>query len=141
MVKSPLGRLFRLRSLLEDVSRLELEMRLQELAQVEAGLDHLAENRKQSRDRSFEGFARAENAVWTEAEALGELTAWQQNVLGGLHEKRTTAVSAAKVEFLERRKESRQVENVLKDRSAEKAIAHTRREQRVLDDWFNQRNQ
>ena len=136
-MKSSLHRLFRLRSLLEDVSRLELEMRLQELTQVEAGLNHLAENKKINRNKSFDGFSGAENATWVEAETLSELTAWQHKVLSGVLAKRLAAVNAARADFLERRKELRQVENVIEEREAEEAIGRNRREQRALDDWFN----
>lgn len=139
ILKSSLDRLFRLRSLLEDVSRLELELRLQELAQAEASLNHLAESRRINRIKSFDGFTHAENATWLEAETLDELTAWQQGMLDGILEKRQNSVNAARADFLERRKELRQVENVIEQREAEKSIVRNRQEQRTLDDWFNRR--
>jgi flagellar export protein FliJ len=135
-----MGRLLRLRSLLEDVSRLELEVRLQELAQIETGVAHLEEDKKINRRRSFEGFGHAENASWVEAEALVEIATWQQEMLAGMHQKKTAEVEAAKAIFLERRKESRQAESVVEARATERAIQRNRREQRSLDDWFNQRS-
>jgi hypothetical protein len=139
-VKDALGRLYRLRSLLEDVSRVELEMRLQELAQIEAGMSFLAEGQKMNRGKSFTGFLQADNASWIEAEALVELAAWQQEMLVPIQEKKATEVEEAKAVLLERRKESRQVESVMESRAAQRAILRNRREQRELDDWFNQRS-
>lgn len=138
-MKDALDRLLRLRTLLEGVSRLELEMRLQELAQIEAGLTYLAENKKASRSQSFAGFMQADNSLWLEAEAAVELTAWQQEMLANGHAQKAVEVDAAKSAYLTRRKESRQVESVVEARAAEKAIERNRREQRALDDWFNQR--
>lgn len=137
-MKHPLHRLFRLRSLLEDVGRLELESRLQELARIEGGLDRISDSGKASRRMSFEGFARGENSAWLEAEASGELAAWQRGLLETVQEKKLEEVYAARVEFLERRKERRQMESVIEAGLAEAAAGQLRREQRELDDWFNQ---
>ena len=65
-MKHPLDRLLRLRLLLEDVSRMELEVCLQELAQVETVVALRNEGRKTIRQQSFAGFAGADNAVWIE---------------------------------------------------------------------------
>jgi hypothetical protein len=138
-MKDALERLSRLRSLLKDVSRVELEMRLQELAQIEAGLTHVTQDKRKNRSKSFLGFQQADNASWVEAEALLEIAAWQQKMLAGIHEKKLTEVETAKAAHLERRKESLQVESVMEARSAQRAILRSRREQRALDDWFNQK--
>jgi flagellar biosynthesis chaperone FliJ len=138
-VKDALVRLLRLRSLLEDVSRLELEMCLHELAQIESGMDELAEGKRENRQHSFLGFSQSENSSWIEAEACIELAVWQEQVLAGVREKKEAEVDAAKAAFLERRKETCQVESVVDSRAAQQSIVRSRREQRALDDWFNQK--
>jgi hypothetical protein len=139
-VKHPLDRLLRLRLLLEDVSRMELEVCLQELAQVETVVALRNEGRKTIRQQSFAGFAGADNAVWIEAEAMSEWTAWEQGILETARQKKAAEVSVAKASYLERRKEYRQVKSVIEARMAELAMEQTRREQRELDDWFGQRS-
>jgi flagellar export protein FliJ len=136
-MKDTLGRLLRLRSLLEDVSRLELELRLQKLAQIEARLDHLGKNIKADRSRRFIGIMQSDSTLRAETEALIELATWQQEMLSGEHQKKTAEADAAKAEYLERRKELRQVESVVEARSARNAVARSRAEQRALDDWFS----
>ena len=137
-MKHPLDRLLRLRLLLEDVSCMELEMRLLELAHIERALAQRKEDRKTLSKQSFAGFARADNAIWTEAEAMHEWSEWEQGILGRLHRKKLEEVDSAKKSYLERRKECLQVGRVIEAQAAAEAIEQNRREQRELDDWFAQ---
>ena len=140
MKKHPLDRLLRLRSLLEDISRMELEMRLQELAQIERALTQRTADRKSLREQSFAGFARADNAIWTEAEVMHEWSEWEQGFLERAHQKKLVEVGSAEESYLERRKERRQVGRVIEDHAATAATEQNRRRQRELDDWFAQRS-
>lgn len=137
-MKHPLTRLLRLRSLLEDVSRIELEARLQEQAQIEHALTHSQEFARAMRQRRFAGIAQARSAEWQEAEAVGEWVAREEGIFEKASQSKTSEVNAAKAEYLERRKERHQVGSVIEARAAADAIERARREQRELDDWFNQ---
>jgi flagellar export protein FliJ len=138
-MKHSLYRLLRVRSLLEDVSRLELEAKLQELAQIESALTHSRETTREMRQRHFAGIATAQNSDRLEAQVLSEWVARQQGAFERARHQKTADVNAAKEAYLERRKESRQVEGVIEAGEAAAAIELNRREQRELDDWFGQR--
>jgi len=137
-MKHPLNRLLRLRSLLEDVSRVELEARLQELAQIERALTHSQEFARAMRLRSFAGIAQARSAEWLEAEAVAEWAAREEGIFEKASQGKTSEVNAAKTEYLERRKVRHQVGSVAEPSAAEVAIERSRQEQRELDDWFSQ---
>ncbi|HMD22141.1 MAG TPA: hypothetical protein VKH40_17585 [Alloacidobacterium sp.] len=137
-MKHPLTRLLRLRSLLEDVSRVELEARLQELAQIERALTRSQDFTRAMRRQSFFGIAQSQSADWLEAEAVGEWVASEEKIFEKASQSKTAEVNAAKAAYLERRKERHQVGSVIEARAAADAIERGRREQRELDDWFNQ---
>lgn len=139
-MRHPLDRLLRLRSLLEDVSRLELEARLQELAQVESALVRSQETSRDMRRQSFLGIVQGRSTERLEAKAVGEWVAWGQGALDRARRSKTVEVSAAKSAYLERRKECRQVESVIEAKAAADAIERSRREQREVDDWFGQQS-
>jgi hypothetical protein len=137
-MKHPLTRLLRLRSLLEDVSRVELEARLQELAQIERAVVHSQDSARAMRQRSFACVAQHRNADRLEAEAVGEWVAWEKKIFEKASRSKTAEVDAAKATYLERRKERHQVGSVIEAEAAADAIEQGRREQQELDDWFNQ---
>jgi hypothetical protein len=137
-MRHPLDRLLRLRSLLEDVSRLELEARLQELAQVESALVRAQEIGRAMRRQSFVGIVQGHSTERLEAEAVSEWVAWGHGALEKARRGKTVEVSAAKSAYLERRKECRQVEGVIEAKAAADIIERSRREQRELDNWFGQ---
>lgn len=109
-MKHPLSRLLRLRSLLEDVSRVELEARLQELAQIERALARSRDFARAMRQRSFASIGQAWSADWLEAEAVGEWVASEEKIYEKASRSKTAEVNAAKAAYLERRKERHQVE-------------------------------
>ncbi len=138
--KHPLDRLLRLRSLLEDVSRVELESRLQELGQIEDALARLRTTAGTMRRQSFAGVAQARSEDRLEAEVIGEWVVWESGAFEKAGQKKTAEVDAAKEIYLERRKERRQVSSVIEAGDAVATMERNRREQRELDDWFGQRN-
>ncbi|HTZ90402.1 MAG TPA: hypothetical protein VMA71_08675 [Alloacidobacterium sp.] len=137
--KHPLDRLLRLRSLVADVSRIELEMRLQELAQVERAVTRAQQNGQALRRESFTSMVRDRRGEWLEAEALRAWVGWEEDLLEKECRRKTAVVEVAKAEYLERRKECRQVESVIEAQAAAAVVEQGRREQRELDDWFGQR--
>ena len=139
-IRHSLHRLLRLRSLLEDVSRVELEAKLQGLNQVESALARSQETARASRQRQFAGIVDDRNADRLEAQAMSEWVARERGGLEKAHHGRTLEVNVAKAAYLERRKESRQVEGIIEAREAAAGVALDRREQRELDDWFGQRS-
>jgi len=139
-MRRSLDRVFRLRSLLEDVSRVELEARLQELALVEDALSRSQEIERDMRGQSFMGITEGRNRQRVESESLSEWMAWERGVYEKARRRKATAVDAAKAEYLERRKECGQVKSVMEAKLSAVAIVRSRREQRELDDWFGQRS-
>jgi hypothetical protein len=140
-MRHPLERLLRLRTLLEDVSRVELEAHLQELAQVEGALTCLQETERTMRRQSFASIAEARRAQRLEAEALSEWAGHERGFLERTREKKAAEVDTAKAAYLERRMESRQAGSVIEAGHAVAEMEQGRREQRELDDWFGQRKQ
>jgi hypothetical protein len=139
-MKHSLTRLLRLRALLEDVRRVELEARLQELAQIEGAKTRSKNIGGAMRQQAFLGIVQAQLAERVEAQAVGEWVEREQGIFENARAKKANEVSDAKMVYLERRKEKRQVESVIEARISARAIEQTRREQHALDDWFAQRS-
>jgi flagellar export protein FliJ len=145
-MKSPLKRILRLRSLLEDSSRSELEKRMR----VFQTLDDL--RRGELEAAATERLTAAENLLRPNEASVQTLKAWQQaDLVGTLATQRaaklTPTVQAAEQlaavgrgEYLERRKERRQVEIILEAKSEAARQQADRREQSRLDDWFAMRS-
>ena len=136
---SALDRLLRLRTLLEDVGRVELEARMQELVRVEREMETSRQWNRELRWQGFAAIGEARDAGRLEAEVLARWVADASVALAVLQEQRAMAADAAKAAYLERRKDRRQVESVLEARATVQAIEQGRREQRTLDDWFGQK--
>ncbi|QNI34161.1 hypothetical protein H7849_09810 [Alloacidobacterium dinghuense] len=139
-MKSSLDRLLRLRSLLEDVSRVELEAQLQEMAQIERALSRAQTAGRAMRQQSFAGISEAQRTDWLVAQAVSEWVTREQSLFESARERKEVQVDAAKAVYLNRRKECRQVANVIDARAVEAAKEQVRREQSELDDWFGQRS-
>jgi hypothetical protein len=155
-----LKRLLRIRSLLEEASRAELERRVIESARVDRALRREAEGARQLR---YEGLAPLLNCESTdcgstdsggilaeqgrretEAEGQSRFLAEQERATGAQRRRQLERmaaqemqrVAASREEFLARRKERRQVEMLLQSEARDRAVDEARREQRHLDDWF-----
>jgi hypothetical protein len=139
-MKHPLDRILRLRSLLEEISRMELEMRLQEMARLENGLETIERNRRSMRQMRHKSLVQGE-ASWLDAQVMGEWLAVESFALESMREQKQTAADAAKATYLERRKEHGQIESVIEASASVVAMVRNRREQQELDDWFVQQKQ
>lgn len=139
ILKRSLARILRLRSLLEDVSRTELEVRARELKRIEQACKRSEETGRAMRQRIFSNPAERQNGDWLEAQALTEWTAWETSLLEKVRQKKMVELDTARTAYRERRKESGQVRTVMEARMSVASIEQGRREQRELDDWFGLR--
>ncbi|MFZ0663272.1 MAG: hypothetical protein WAM66_11315 [Acidobacteriaceae bacterium] len=138
---APLARLLKLRRLLEESGRMELERR----AVLATRIEHARERERriilESRGRALaeicdNGQAREQaqrrTAEWASAETAG----WREQQLEPLARAAKARVAEAREEFFERRKERRQVQSVLEAEQDRLRTEQQRRVQRDLDDWF-----
>lgn len=89
--------------------------------------------REAGASRSAEEQAHLRTEEWSEA----AIAALRAQALRPLAEAVSRRVTESRVEFLERRKERRQVEEILKEVEEKLAEERKRRAQRELDDWFS----
>lgn len=139
-MSASLTRLLRLRSLVEESVRMELERRAAFAARVEVAQQRERQSIRNSREIALEAIcadspaeqARQRSTEWTNAEAA----AWRERRLAPLAEAASRRVEEGREEFFERRKERRQVESVLDAEKARLRAETERRAQRELDEWF-----
>lgn len=141
-MKSPLKRILRLRSLLEDSSRNELEKRMRVFRTLDdlkrAELEAAARERQNAAERLL---AEEQNGlqIWRQAHVVGRLAEQRATKLTPTVNAAEERVAASRGEYLERRKERRQVETILEAKSEVARQQADRREQARLDDWFAMR--
>lgn len=137
-MRHPLHRVLRLRSLLEDLSQLELEQRGAEVRRLEAAAE---QEQTKARAARRDGLQRltAGQMEWMLDVADAEILAWKGARLRSLAESRRPEVETARAALLERRLERRQVEALLTEAAEAEAMDEARREQQGVDDWFQSR--
>jgi hypothetical protein len=74
-----------------------------------------------------------------EVVVVSQLAWWREQAIEAALLKKLQEMECAKAEYLERRKERRQVETVLSARRMLESVERNRREQRTIDDWFGQK--
>jgi hypothetical protein len=139
-MSASLTRLLRLRSLLEDSTRMELERRAAFAARVDGAQQRERQSIRDSRQLALRAIcedgpaeqAHARSTEWTSAEAA----AWREQQLAPLAEAASRRVAEGRGEFFDRRKERQQVESILDAENTRLLIESERRTQRELDDWF-----
>jgi hypothetical protein len=136
---NPLLRLLRLRGVLENASRMEVERRTALAARIDGAQMRQRETIRNSREQALRNIsedapeqARHRTAEWMNVESA----AWREQQLQPLAQAAQGRVAEAREEFLERRKERQQVESVLENQQARLKFEQERRTQRELDDWF-----
>ena len=138
---APLARLLKLRFLVEESSRMELQRRVALAARIESVQQRERESVRESRERALDKICADDSAIeqaqqrtteWSNAESA----AWREQRLEPLAQATARRVAEGREEFFERRKERRQVESVLDAQRARKRTEQERRTQRDLDDWF-----
>lgn len=141
-MSASLNRLLKIRRLVEESSRMELEQRVALATRIEHAQERERAAAHHSREEATkavldEGVSAQEranrrNMEWANAEAA---TARRQP-LRAMAEGARLRVMDARSAFLERRTERRQVESVLNAEQARWRTDQERRIQRDLDDWF-----
>jgi len=137
----PLTRLLRLRSLLEESSRTELERRAALAARIDRAQQREQQTVRASRAQVVQTIGEdgpaTEQALQRTVEwSSAESATWHERQLQSLADAAARRLAEAREEFLERRKERRQVESVLDAERARLQSEQDRHAQRNLDDWF-----
>lgn len=138
-----LARLFRLRLLLEESSRTEVERRTAFAALIESARQREREGARDNRARALrlicetvadaEQDARQRTLEWSNAEAA----LWRERQLQPLAQAAARRLAEQRDEFLARRRERWQVESILDAEKMRAKSEQERRTQRDLDDWFS----
>lgn len=138
-----LNRLLTIRYMLEESSRMDLERRVALLARIEGAQrrEKLAIHRSREQvlaaviDESDPVQERASRRVIESSNAEKAGARWKH--LRVMAEATENRVIEARLAFLERRTERRQVESVLESQQELRRTDRERRNQRELDDWFS----
>jgi hypothetical protein len=152
-VSETFRRILRLRALLEEQSRMQLEKHVPRAAQIEhsiAGENALATTGRrelfslvsgslsENESHAKEDTATSRNARETRglANVSQELAAMRKKKLHALAKAEERRIAEQSLVFYERRKEKRQVQTVLDQEAVRAEIKRRRTEQRDLDDWY-----
>jgi len=149
-----LQRILRLRSLLEEESRIQLEKLALQLARIEDACAKENGRAAISNDVAFSSITRvnytlapetvdshfstpqAAKEAWLLAMTDREVTRRRQEQLEKLARAVARLMEVHREEMITRRKERLQVETVLRNEAALRKDELDRRQQRILDDWF-----
>lgn len=150
-MKTPLTRLLRLRALLEESSRMELERSTAAASAISQARERERGNARVSRARAAEAIFQSsgQSNVASAAARLDDLARlreaeWRCAAMSAGDEQRIVPLARAadrrvakeREGFMERRKDRRQVERVLESAVERAHLERERHEQRELDDWF-----
>lgn len=142
MRKRGLEAVLRIREMLEDLARAELETRTQAVRRLEGASDqqraaalgirkHGVNRLLTDRDRD----------AWLVDIADAEILEWRSGRLRAEAEAQKPAASLARNALLDRRRERQQVESLLTESERTEEQQRLRREQQLADDWFQQRRE
>lgn len=145
-MSAPLARLLKIRRILEESSRMELEGRTALVARIDGLQGREREKARVSRERALAKISEGGPAsVQAEERALEwssvERALWRERQLEPLARAASQRAAESREEFFSRRKERRQVESVLEAELARRRMEEERRIQRDLDDWFGMRRE
>ena len=136
-----LNRVLRLRMLREESCRLELEAASQQLSRFERTMDRLEDESNKSRDGAFACLCEGDAREWMVHQAAREFAEWQADALAVHRQAQAAVVDSVREVFLESRKQTGQVETLVKTYEQLLRIEQSRRDQAALDEWFNLRRQ
>ncbi|MGA8109710.1 MAG: hypothetical protein WB974_09760, partial [Acidobacteriaceae bacterium] len=132
-----LRQVLRIRALLEDRARAELESRTRAVRQLESAAQQERGGAMASRSDAVERLIRGESgAGWQMDLADAEILEWKSERLRAQAEAEKPAAAAARDAMLERRRERRQAETLVEAAERLEQQERVRREQRQVDDWF-----
>ena len=141
---STLKRILRLRHLAEEQARLELERETQRLRRAQSARMQASERVRSQREQLAGSFlpetqpgdeSRSENA-WLLAEAALEFSTWNQMQLEQWCIQEAERVAPLAEQYQHRRRELRQVEQLVENEMNAERIVQDRREQNEADSWF-----
>jgi hypothetical protein len=142
-VSKSLRRVLRVRELLEERRRIELESAAAELRKLEEESEGEEIRARRGREASFSSIGGAEGGGWQTADdrRLAAEGSWVSAVgrraeLEAGRPECEARVQAAREEFLAGRRERMEVETLLDRTAALRSADLDRREQHRLDDWF-----
>ena len=153
---STLARLLRLRLLLEEKSRMDLEKLGRHASRIDRAREKESDLASANRRGAFslvvgssdrqaggndnDGAAELPDLTaketWMAAMTDGEIAARRQSGLDTLAQALAKQMEPAREEMLERHKERQQAETAVQNESAIRAVHLERARQRALDDWF-----
>jgi hypothetical protein len=138
-MKSGLDRVLRVRALLENLSRLELERKIGETGHLRTAAEQqqwLAQLTREDALQILTGGESKKHEPWLMKIADADILGWKGERLGALAAEAERAIGQAREEMLARRLERRQVEALLSVAARAEKKVRTRREQNLTDDWF-----
>ncbi len=141
-MKRNLDRLLRIRDLLEEHSRLELERKaiaVREAEQAAARQGLMAQAARGAALRLLAEAAPQCTPAWLTEIADAELLSWRKTRLLRIAQSRRPAFESAREALLARRLERLQVETLAAAAAKAQESVRARREQRNIDDWFHSR--
>ncbi len=150
-MKKALPRLLRLRSLLEEESRIRLEKLVQRAALVERTREREEALVSASRSEAFSLLSgsvgepavdggtspgRSAMQAWITAVTDGDMAQRREQKLAALAQMAARQVEAGREAMFQLRRERQQVETLVHSETARRKVELERRQQRELDDWF-----
>jgi hypothetical protein len=139
MWKRSLEGVLRIRVLLEDLARAELETRTQAVRRLESAADRESAGALDSRNHAVRRLMDdRDRDAWLVDLADAEILDWKSRGLRAQAETQKPAAAVARDALLDRRRERRQVESLLAASERAEEQERLRREQRQADDWFQQ---
>jgi len=139
-MKQKLNRVLRVRTILEDVSRLDYERKNADLSHLKHAAAEQRQLERITRADVLRMLAEGESAEsWLLKIADAEIMRWKEERIEALAESRAAEVGEAREELQARRIEKRQLEALLSATARAEQREQARREQNRTDDWFQSR--
>ncbi len=138
-MKRKLDRLLRIRALLEDLSRLDLERKIADTRYLERAAEREGRLALATRAEALRLLGEEESAPsdsWLMRIADAEILSWKEGRIKVLAAEGRSAVQKSREALLTRRTERRQVEALLATAERAEEKSQARKEQSRTDDWF-----
>lgn len=131
-----LKRILKVRQLVEDQSRAQLEVAVRDLAEVEQGIDCWERRGGASRELARAAIINQDIENRLAAEVEQELSKWRVEHLKPIRETRLERVIECREAFFEHRKLTMQTSSLLGKIEAEAEAERLKKAQQALDEWY-----
>ena len=138
-MKGSTGRILRVRRLLEEVAKAALEAKTTEIARIEQAARARSNQAVEGRTLAMKHLLAADSGAWTCALADAELFRCKEQRLGAAADLRRPALEDTRQQLIGSRRERLQVEAVATVATRREERARLRREQQMIDEWFQTR--